>query len=373
MSGFLSGLLRAAMRGGRRAYEQSRREAEAAGHQRLAAAERKAQDLFARLDAGIEATEAAAVVRELDTLKQEFEALGAMSGTDAAGILRELEALKQNVIRKMDAARQQEYDARPTTSSTGRPATDRQLDYIESLLDSAEMTLNDAARGVLGHSVSIDSLLTIDEASDLIDYLKELPGDRQRTTPRRRAAPRERKPGIAELRPLLNRPDVLVVDVETTGFGDRAEVLAVAAIDTTGRVRLDTVSMPQGRIPTEASNVHGLTRARLRSMDARPWPEVHRELAQLLSGASVVVAWNVEYDRRLLHQTAKRHGLTLPVRTWRCAMEAETTTRGPAAPYAKLADVARRLGVSAAGAHSALVDARTTLAVVRALVGDVPA
>ena len=288
MSGFLSGLLRAAMRGGRRAYEQSRREAEAAGHQRLAAAERKAQDLFARLDAGIEATEAAAVVRELDTLKQEFEALGAMSGTDAAGILRELEALKQNVIRKMDAARQQEYDAGPTTSSTGRPATDRQLDYIESLLDSAEMPLNDAARRALGRSVSMDSLLTIDEASNLIDYLKELPGDRQKTTTRRRgAAPRERKPGMAdELRPLLNRTDVLVVDVETTGFGDRAEVLAVAAIDTTGRVRIDTVSMPQGRIPTDASNVHGLTRPRLRSMGARPWPEVQRPVPALLGPAA---------------------------------------------------------------------------------------
>ena len=47
-------------------------------------------------------------------------------------------------------------------------------------------------------------------------------------------------------------------------------------------------------------------------------------------------------------------------------MEAETTTRGPDAPYAKLADVARRFGVSASGSHSALADARTTLAVVRA-------
>ena len=130
MSGFLSGLLGAAVRGGRRAYEQSRREAEAAEQQRLAAAARKARayeqsrreaeaagqqrlaaaaarkakDLFARLAAGIEATEAAAVVRELDTLKQEFVAIGAMSGTDVDSILRELEALKQNVIREMDAA-----------------------------------------------------------------------------------------------------------------------------------------------------------------------------------------------------------------------------------------------------------------------------
>ena len=48
MSGFLGGLLRAAVRGGRQAYEQSRREAADAGKQRLAAAERKAKDLFAR-------------------------------------------------------------------------------------------------------------------------------------------------------------------------------------------------------------------------------------------------------------------------------------------------------------------------------------
>ena len=51
---------------------------------------------------------------------------------------------------------------------------------------------------------------------------------------------------------------------------------------------------------------------------------------------------------------------------------AETTTRGPDAPYAELTEVARRLGVSASGAHNALADVRTTLSVVRALVGDDP-
>ena len=101
MSGFLGGLLRAAVRGGRQAYQQSRQEAAADGKQRLAAAQRKAKDLFARLQAGIEATEAAAVVRELDALKQEFAVLGAMSGSSAAGIIRELDTLKQDVIRAM--------------------------------------------------------------------------------------------------------------------------------------------------------------------------------------------------------------------------------------------------------------------------------
>ena len=83
---------------------------------------------------------------------------------------------------------------------------------------------------------------------------------------------------------------MLVVDVETTGFGRRAEVLAVAVIDTTGPVLLDTVSLPQGPMPSDASDVHGFTRARLRSMGARPWPAVYAEVAALLRGAAMVIA-----------------------------------------------------------------------------------
>ena len=151
------------------------------------------------------------------------------------------------------------------------------------------------------------------------------------------------------LRPLLNRPDVLVIDVETTGLGERAEVIAIAVIDTTGRVLLNTVSLPQGRIPTKASDVHGMTRARLRSMGARPWPEVHAELRPLLLGAHIALAWNAEYDCRLLEQTAGRHELTLPPVVWRCVMQTEATTRdgpdGDRAPWVKLTEAATRLRV----------------------------
>ena len=47
-------------------------------------------------------------------------------------------------VRATQRQSQERHDAQPTTSGAGRPATDRQLDYIESLLDSAEMPLNDA-------------------------------------------------------------------------------------------------------------------------------------------------------------------------------------------------------------------------------------
>ena len=65
---------------------------------------------------------------------------------------------------------------------------------------------------------------------------------------------------------LLDRADVVVIDTETTGVGARSEVLDVAIIDTTGRVLLDAVSLPQGAIRREVSNMHGLTRDRLRKM-----------------------------------------------------------------------------------------------------------
>ena len=86
---------------------------------------------------------------------------------------------------------------------------------------------------------------------------------------------------------------------------------------------------------------------------------------------AAVATWRREApDGRLALFPAKCHSLTLPPITWRCAMVAEAATRGPDAPYAKLTEVASRLQMPAGDAHNALVDVRTTLAVVRAIADD---
>ena len=129
------------------------------------------------------------------------------------------------------------------------------------------------------------------------------PGTVQRPVVRTGAA----KAAAERLRPLLDRPDVLVIGVQGTGARSHPEAVAVAVIDTTGRVLLDTVSLPQEPILARASQMHGLTRARLRKMAARPWPDVHAEVEKLLRGAPVVVAWDGETARSLLEKTAARH------------------------------------------------------------------
>ena len=175
----------------------------------------------------------------------------------------------------------------------------------------------------------------------------------------------------SEWRALLDRPDVVIVDTETTGLGDRAEVIEVAVLDTTGAVRFEALSLPQGRIPRDASDIHGLTRAILKAEGARPWPDVHSKLAAVLDGAAVVLAWNAEFDARLLVQTASRHGLTFPKVQIRDALTdyREIRREAPARGRHKLTAVMRREGAKVDGpAHRATADCRAVLAVVRAVV-----
>lgn len=121
------------------------------------------------------------------------------------------------------------------------------------------------------------------------------------------------RPSTLEFGDLFDRTDVLILDTETTGLGDRAEIVEIAIIDMTGATRYSALVMPQSRISAEASDIHGLTRKRLRELRATPWPEHHEAIADLLSQATVVLGWNVGFDWRLLEQTAGRYGLKMPV------------------------------------------------------------
>ena len=103
---------------------------------------------------------------------------------------------------------------------------------------------------------------------------------------------------------------MLLVDTETTGLSDTAEVVEIAAIDTVGNLRLSELSMPEGRISPGVSRVNGLTRKKLKAEGARPWPELHELVTSVLESASIVVAWNAPFDVRMLNQTTARHGLS---------------------------------------------------------------
>lgn len=120
---------------------------------------------------------------------------------------------------------------------------------------------------------------------------------------------------------LLNRRDVIILDTETTGLSTTDEVVGLALLNTRNEVVLDQHVLPKGRISKKASEINGLTRERLRSLGARPWPEVHEEFTAALSGATCLVIYNANFDVQLLRQTAEKYGLGLPdLPNVRCAM-----------------------------------------------------
>ena len=172
--------------------------------------------------------------------------------------------------------------------------------------------------------------------------------------------------------------NALILDAETTGLGDDAEVVELAVIDCAGAVLLDTLVRPSGPVPAEAAAIHGITDAML--AEAPTWSELHARFCGLVEGRQVVI-YSREFDVRVISQTARRYGLQAPrcfdqaldQASVHCAMQAYAGFHGEWSEeksqyrWQKLSTAAQQQGVKVENAHRALGDCLMTLGVVRAM------
>jgi DNA polymerase-3 subunit epsilon len=172
--------------------------------------------------------------------------------------------------------------------------------------------------------------------------------------------------------------NALILDTETTGLGDDAEVVELAVIDCAGAVLLDTLVRPSGPVPAEAAAIHGITDAMLAG--APTWSAIHDRFCDLVEGRQVVI-YSREFDTRVISQTARRYGLPAPQGfdqvldhdRIHCAMQAYAEFRGEWSAekgqyrWQKLSAAAAQQGVTVTNAHRALGDCLMTLGVVRAM------
>lgn len=167
---------------------------------------------------------------------------------------------------------------------------------------------------------------------------------------------------------VLQQP-LVVLDTETTGLGQRDQVVQVAVIDHTGAPLLERLIRPGIPISADASRLHGITMDRVR--DAPTFPEIYPELLALLKGRAII-AYNAGFDRRMLNQTCWSYELQeFPGRPWHCAMLRFAEYYGQWNParrsfqWQRLGDACGLLGIPYTGAHSALGDAQMTLRLVQ--------
>lgn len=172
-------------------------------------------------------------------------------------------------------------------------------------------------------------------------------------------------------RRLVCDPATVYLDTETTGLDGGAEVVDIAVVAADGRLLLDTLVRPIGRIPAGATRVHGIREADVR--DAPGWQEIHDLLCDLLADRPVVV-YNAAFDRRIVAQCCARHRVDDPRPDWHCAMVAYAEFRGDRSGHGggyrwfKLEEAAADFG-ALAGGHRAAADARACRAVVVGMAG----
>ncbi|MGO3569152.1 MAG: 3'-5' exonuclease [Serratia grimesii] len=169
------------------------------------------------------------------------------------------------------------------------------------------------------------------------------------------------------------RDNCLILDTETTGLGDDAEIVEIAIIDTTGKPLINTLVKPSKPIP-EATAIHGITNEMV--MDAPQWKDIFPSVDALISGRTVVI-YNSQYDVRLLYQTNSIWDVTPGFKNgftdFQCAMLEYAAFYGQRSDrggykWQRLTAAADQQGVKIEGtAHRALSDCLTTLGVIKAM------
>lgn len=99
---------------------------------------------------------------------------------------------------------------------------------------------------------------------------------------------------------LLVRSDWLILDTETTGLNDDAEMVQLGVLSPTGAVLLDSLIRPRQPIPSDATAIHGITDT---MVSASPtFAEVFPELADIVRDG-LVVSYNAPFDCRMIVQS----------------------------------------------------------------------
>lgn len=170
---------------------------------------------------------------------------------------------------------------------------------------------------------------------------------------------------------LFRSGNFYVLDTETTGLDAGAEIVQLALIDRDGHTLMNTLIKPTRPCTAEATRVHGITNEML--ADAPTMADLYINLSAKLA-ASTLIAYNMAFDWRVLTQSLAVYGLPLPVGVKRhCAMIAYARYYGQRqrGDYAwqSLEKACRQQNIKREYAHSALGDARATLALLRHMAG----
>lgn len=164
---------------------------------------------------------------------------------------------------------------------------------------------------------------------------------------------------------LLNIPKekILVLDTETTGIDDKAEILQLSIIDGTGRTIIDQYFRPEHTASwPEAAAVNGITPDMIKNKPGIT--SIAERLEKLLADAALIIGYNLPFDLRMLVQA----GIALPIERKYldimipfARMYGEWNEFYGDWKWQKLITCAEYCGYTGDGWHNSLADVKATL------------
>lgn len=161
----------------------------------------------------------------------------------------------------------------------------------------------------------------------------------------------------------------LIIDLETTSLD--GEPVQISVINQDGEVIFSSYLKPSLPISPAASAIHGMTEELLKDM--LTFPQIYNELFNTLNGQRVI-AYNADFETKILTNTCKLYGLPQLPPVTSCAMlnyaqyHGEKSHRG-GYKWQSLINACTQMGIEIKNAHNALGDCLMTLELIKAMAG----
>lgn len=172
-------------------------------------------------------------------------------------------------------------------------------------------------------------------------------------------------PYLAALEDILDTPDAIIFDTETTGFGKDDRIIELSAIDLDGNVLISELIDPGIPLPSAITELTGITDEML---SGRPrFADISTRLASIFWDCPVF-AWNASFDVRMVKQEYAHLAEYSPIPDALDIMRPVAKLLGFQNGQMKLVNAKTMLGIGKSQDHRSLADCRDTLAVMKATV-----
>ncbi len=172
----------------------------------------------------------------------------------------------------------------------------------------------------------------------------------------------------------LRGENALVLDTETTGLDNRAEIVQIGIASLEGEELFNSFLKPaRARSWSDAQRVHGIAPADVK--DAPTIGELAEPLKRIVHGRPLAI-YNAKFDMKMLWQSIKAANATAQYQwlydvNYECVMVEYAAYWGQRGRYGykwqRLGNACQQQGVRVVAAHDALGDAKLTAALIRAI------